>query len=58
MTLDSTILQKLAVRADVNDYVRIVARAHAGTPLGMGYGKTASQARGISSGCSTLHRTQ
>jgi hypothetical protein len=40
MTLDSAILQQLAVRADVSDYVRIIARAHAGTPLGMGFGKT------------------
>jgi hypothetical protein len=40
MTLDNAILQKLAVRADVSNYVRIVARSHAGTPLGMGFGKT------------------
>ena len=40
MTLDSAVLQQLAVRADVSDYVRIMARAHAGTPLGMGFGKT------------------
>jgi hypothetical protein len=40
MTLDKAILQRLAVRADVTDYVRIVARVHAGAPLGMGFGKT------------------
>ncbi|WP_259667714.1 RES family NAD+ phosphorylase [Rhizobium lentis] len=40
MKLDKTILQRLAVRADVTDYVRIIARAHAGTPLGMGFGKS------------------
>ncbi|RVU10573.1 MULTISPECIES: RES family NAD+ phosphorylase [Rhizobium] len=40
MTLDKAILQRLAVRADVTDYVRIISRAHAATPLGMGFGKT------------------
>jgi hypothetical protein len=40
MTLNEVILQRLAVRADVTDYVRIVSRAHAGTPLGMGFGRT------------------
>ena len=40
MTLDKIILQRFAVRADVGNYVRIVARAHAETPLSMGFGKT------------------
>ena len=40
MTLDRVVLQRLAVREDVTDYVRIVGRAHAATPLGMGFGKT------------------
>lgn len=40
MTLDKAVLQKLAVRLDVDAYVRIVARHHAATPLGMGFGKT------------------
>lgn len=40
MSLDKSVLQRLAIRADVTDYVRIVARAHAATPLGMGFGKT------------------
>lgn len=40
MKLDKSVLQRLAVRADVTDYVRIVSRAHAATPLGMGFGKT------------------
>lgn len=40
MTLDKVVLQRLAVREDVTGYVRIVGRAHAATPLGMGFGKT------------------
>jgi hypothetical protein len=40
MTLDKAVLQRLAVRADITDYVRIISRAHAATPLGMGFGKT------------------
>jgi hypothetical protein len=40
MTPDKAILQRLAVRADVSDHVRIVSRENAGTPLGMGFGKT------------------
>jgi hypothetical protein len=40
MTLDPAILQRLAVRVDVTDYVRIIARVHAATPLGMGYGRS------------------
>jgi len=40
MTFDKAILQRLVIRVDVTDYVRIVPRAHAATPLGMGYGKT------------------
>ncbi len=40
MTFDKTILQSLVIRVDVTDYVRIVPRAHAATPLGMGFGKT------------------
>ena len=40
MTLDKAVLQKLAVRINVDAYVRIVARHHAATPLGMGFGKT------------------
>lgn len=40
MTLDKAVLQKLAVRINVDAYVRILARHHAGTPLGMGFGKT------------------
>ena len=40
MKLDGTVLQQLVVRIDVTDYVRILDRAHANTPLGMGYGRT------------------
>lgn len=40
MTLDQQILQRLVVRVRVDDYVRILAREHAATPLGMGFGKT------------------
>jgi hypothetical protein len=40
MKLDKAILQRIAVRADVSDYVRIVGRQYAGTPLGMGFGKS------------------
>lgn len=40
MTLDRVILQRLAIRVDVTDYVRIIARVHAATPLGMGPGRS------------------
>lgn len=40
MTLDPAILTRLAVRVDVTDYVRIIARVHAATPLGMGPGRS------------------
>jgi len=40
MTLDPAILQRLAIRADVTNYVRILARAHAESPLGMGFGRS------------------
>lgn len=40
MTLDPAILQRLAVRVDVTDYVRIIARVHAANPLGMGPGRS------------------
>lgn len=38
MTL--AILQRLAVRIDVTNYVRIIACMHAATPLGMGHGRS------------------
>jgi hypothetical protein len=40
MIFNKDILQSLVVRVDVTDYVRVVPRAYAATPLGMGYGKT------------------
>jgi hypothetical protein len=40
MTLDPAILAGLAVSVDVTNYVRIVARVHAATPLGMGSGRS------------------
>lgn len=40
MTLDPAILTRLAVSVDVTDYVRIIARVHAATPLGMGPGRS------------------
>lgn len=40
MTLDPAILTGLAVSVDVTNYVRIVARVHAATPLGMGFGRS------------------
>jgi hypothetical protein len=40
MTLDPAILTGLAVTVDVTNYVRIVARVHAATPLGMGFGRS------------------
>ena len=40
MRLDPAVVQKLTVRMRVNDYVRILPRAHAATPLGMGFGKS------------------
>ncbi|RCS22116.1 hypothetical protein DUT91_19120 [Phyllobacterium salinisoli] len=39
MTLIQDVLQKLSVRINVGSYVRIIARQHAATPLGMGHGK-------------------
>ena len=36
MTLDPAILGRLSVSVDVTNYVRIIARVHAATPLGMG----------------------
>ncbi len=40
MKLDKAVLQKLIVRIRVDEYVRILPRMHAGTPLGTGFGKT------------------
>lgn len=40
MTLDPAILSRLAVRIDVTNYVRIVGRVHATTPLGLGTGRS------------------
>tara|TARA_R110002020_G_scaffold47500_10_gene135087 strand:- start:2874 stop:3344 length:471 start_codon:yes stop_codon:yes gene_type:complete len=40
MRLDPAVVQKLTVRMRVNDYVRILPRAHAATPLGIGFGKS------------------
>jgi hypothetical protein len=40
MTFDPAILQRLAVRVDVTNYVRIIACMHAATPLGMGHGRS------------------
>lgn len=40
MTLDPAILRRLSVSVDVTNYVRIMARAHAATPLGMGPGRS------------------
>lgn len=40
MTLDPAILKRLSVSVDVTDYVRIIARVHAATPLGMGPGRS------------------
>ncbi|AKI02101.1 RES domain-containing protein [Hoeflea sp. IMCC20628] len=40
MKLDQAVLQKLAVRLRADDYVRVLLRTHAATPLGMGFGKT------------------
>lgn len=40
MMLHPAILARLAVRIDVTNYVRIIARVHAATPLGMGPGKS------------------
>lgn len=38
--LDPHILQHLAVRVDVTNYVRILPRKYAASPLGMGFGLT------------------
>jgi len=38
--LDPHILQQLAVRVDVTNYVRILPRIYAASPLGMGFGLT------------------
>ncbi len=51
MTLDPAILQRLAVRVEVTGYVRISARVHAATPLGMGYGRSRFSSRGIDFSC-------
>ena len=40
MTLDPAILARLSVRIDVTNYVRIISRVHAATPLGMGPGRS------------------
>ena len=40
MNLDGTLLQKLAVRVLVENYVRIVPRRYSADPLGMGFGQT------------------
>lgn len=40
MTLDTAILARLSVSVDVKNYVRIIARIHAATPLGMGPGRS------------------
>ncbi|MBN9581136.1 MAG: RES family NAD+ phosphorylase [Afipia sp.] len=40
MRLDQDVLQRLAVRIDVTDYVRVIDNAHRATPLGMGVGRT------------------
>ena len=40
MTLDPAILKRLSVSVTVTDYVRIIARVHAATPLGMGPGRS------------------
>lgn len=40
MKLDRAVLQSLTVRLQLNDYVRIMPKEHAATPLGMGYGKS------------------
>jgi len=40
MTLDPAILARLSVSVDVTNYVRIIARVHAATPLGMGPGRS------------------
>ena len=48
--LDKAILQRLAVREDVTDHVRIIGREHADTPLGMGFGRMCTAVRKPSSG--------
>ena len=40
MKLGQAVLQRLIVRLRVDDYLRILPRAHAATPLGMGFGKS------------------
>ncbi len=40
MTLDPAILARLSVRIEVTNYVRIISRVHASTPLGMGPGRS------------------
>lgn len=40
MRLDPAVLSRLAVRIDVTNYVRIIGRVHAATPLGMGPGRS------------------
>lgn len=39
MTLAPAILKRLTVSVVVTNYVRIIARAYAATPLGMGPGR-------------------
>lgn len=40
MTLDPVVLARLSVRIEVTNYVRIISRVHAATPLGMGPGRS------------------
>ena len=40
MKIDPAALAQLVVRLEVSGFVRVVRRAHAATPLGMGFGKT------------------
>lgn len=40
MTLDPAVLARLSVRIEVTNYVRIISRVHASTPLGMGPGRS------------------
>jgi len=40
MTLDPAVLARLSARIEVTNYVRIISRVHAATPLGMGPGRS------------------
>jgi RES domain len=40
VTLDAEVVAKLAVRFRPLDYLRVMPKVYAGTPLGMGYGQT------------------